>query len=133
MTAEIETLITNSKIKPIGYAQMQPLLTYESMVPMYSTKGEAQNGYEMVSLYSADQVAFILEETIAALAPQPAVAPDKANPAGMFEDRHLGLSTFYQVETYADMVDKMETQIDRLQKRTNSLYTQSALTKVREG
>jgi len=67
MNTKLETLIADSKIKPIGYAQMQPLLTYEPMVPMYSTKGEAQNGYEMVSLYSADQVAWILEEAIAAL------------------------------------------------------------------
>jgi len=64
---------------------------------------------------------------------QPAVAPDKANPAETVMERHSHLSKFYQVENYADMVDKMETQIDRLQKRTNSLYTQSALTKVREG
>ncbi len=64
MNTKLETLIADSKIKPIGYAQMQPLLTYEPMVAMYSTKGEAENGYEMVSLYSADQVGCILEEAL---------------------------------------------------------------------
>jgi len=71
MNTKLETLIASSKIKPIGYAQMQPLLTYEPTVPMYSTKGESENGYEMVSLYSADQVGWILEEVLRQADQQP--------------------------------------------------------------
>lgn len=64
MSNDSEALIANSKIKPVGYVQKQAILTYEPMVPMYATKGEAENGYEMVSLYSADQVGWIIEESL---------------------------------------------------------------------
>jgi hypothetical protein len=47
-------------MKPIGYAQQQPLLEYAPMTMLYAMKPAPENGFEAFALYSEDQVHVIL-------------------------------------------------------------------------